>query len=573
MRCSPIGPSNARIVIVGEAPGAQEEQEGQPFVGTSGYELATQLKDAGIISGDKNELVKIMRTQVYLTNVCMDRPPKNLIKHWIGVPKPLQDGTEVNFRGKKVRPHVVKEVERLWAEIAAVNPNVIVAAGNIPLWALTDKWGISKWRGSQLYSEIAGKFRKIIPILHPAAVLRTYDWRYITVNDLKRIKRESFFPEHKVPDYQFITKPDYNTVIGTLGNLLANADIKTLDLVTDVEIKRKEILCVGIAWSKLEAICIPFYNDAGHYWSEREHVEIVSLIQQLFMHPKVRLCNQNISFDIQYFFWKFNFWPRAFFDTMISQGVLFSGLPKRLDFIASMVNDYYIYWKDDRKEGEKNKDDKFWDDNTKVNYPKLWRYNCVDCVATYEIAEKHIKALQQLNLIEQFNFIMHNVFPRLMRMMLRGVAVGVENKKKLTLELCELIVGIDKEITYLVGWPINVGSPKQMMDLFYNRLKLPVQKKKGQRNGETVMVPTCDDEALKILGRKEPLVRPLANLINMLRSYGVIYDAVTKKVDKDNRWRTSYNAVGTNTYRLSSSENPFDSGLNLQNLTGGKDIL
>lgn len=567
MRCKPIGPPNARIMIIGEAPGASEEEKGEPFVGSSGYELATQLLDARILSGDKKEIVNIMRTQVFLTNVCLDRPPKNEIKHWIGVPKPLQDGSEVSFRGKKVKPHVVKEVERLYREIKAVNPTIIIACGNIPLWALTDKWGISKWRGSQLTTVInldeTTSTHKLIPIYHPAAVLRNYEWRYVTVNDLKRVKRESLTRDYNIPKYNFITKPSFEVVIGTLGDLIRVADEGPLTLVTDVEIKRKEILCTGIAWNKLNAICIPFYNQAGHYWSEHEHVEIINLIQQLFLHPNVKLCNQNISFDIQYFFWKHNFWPRAWFDTMIAQGVLFAGLPKALDFLASMYNDFYIYWKDDGK---------FWKEDAAVDYQNLWNYNCLDCVATFEVMEKQLDALAASNLMPQFEFIMHRVFPRIMRMMLRGVNVSVEKKKQLTKELDSFISGLEKEVHYLIGWPLNISSPKQMMELFYTRLRLPIQKKKGQRLGETVMVPTCDDDALKILAKKEPLIKPLVDRINMVRSYGVVYDAVTKKVDPDNRWRTSYNLVGTETYRFSSSENPFGSGLNLQNLTGGKDI-
>ena len=85
--------------------------------------------------------------------------------------------------------------------------------------------------------------------------------------------------------------------------------------------------------------------------------------------------------------------------------------------------------------------------------------------------------------------------------------------------------------------------------------------------------PTCNDEALKKIGQKNPWLRPLTDRINMLRSYGTAIDAVGSRTDEDGRWRTSYNAVGTETFRLSSSKNIFDSGLNLQNLTAGKDIL
>lgn len=564
MRCSPIGPTNARIVIIGEAPGAHEEEKGEPFVGSAGYELATQLRDAGIIGGENNDLLRNMRSVCFLTNVCHDRPPNNKIENWIGVPLKLRDKTEVKFRGKIVKPHIPAEVERLRREILAVNPSIIITCGNTPLWALTDKFGIAKWRGSQLETDFTdGNVPyRLIPIYHPAAVLRQYEWRYITVSDLKRAKRESFQQRYKKPKYHYVVGAGFEETKDTLRFLTSMADRGETPLVSDVEIKRKEILCTGIGWSETNAICIPFYGPSGHYWTIEQHIEIVSLIQRLFLHPNVRLANQNISFDIQYFFWKQFFWPKAHFDTMIAQGVLFSGLPRSLDFLASMYNKHYIYWKDDGK---------FWKDDAAVNYNNLWNYNCLDCVATYEVMLHQQKALNALKLREQFNFIMYRVFPKVMRMMLRGVRVSLEAKARLHRELELFLSSLDSEIKMMVGWPINTDSPKQMQDLFYQRLRLPIQKKKGIRNGQTVMVPTCDDDALKKLAMIEPLIRPLVSHINSLRSYGTVFEATTKRVDPDGRWRTSYDLVKS-TYRFSSSENPFGSGLNLQNLTSGKDI-
>ena len=65
-RVNPIGPRNAKIVLVGEAPGKEENETGIPFTGSSGHLLTQLLKQAGID-----------RAECYITNVVKFRPPDN----------------------------------------------------------------------------------------------------------------------------------------------------------------------------------------------------------------------------------------------------------------------------------------------------------------------------------------------------------------------------------------------------------------------------------------------------------------------------------------------------------------
>ena len=66
------GPAQARIMIIGEAPGVEEERQLKPFVGLSGQELGRMLSEAGIV-----------RSECYLTNACKYRPPGNDIEEFI----------------------------------------------------------------------------------------------------------------------------------------------------------------------------------------------------------------------------------------------------------------------------------------------------------------------------------------------------------------------------------------------------------------------------------------------------------------------------------------------------------
>jgi uracil-DNA glycosylase len=581
MPCNAIGPANARIMVVGDHPGKDDIEAGELFTDTAGKELKKMLQDAKVNPGE-----------VFFTNLCMERPPKipkgDPIDAWIhpkkscpilvdhaGKPvlnekdKKQPDPSFVQFRGKWVKDFIPSWHSRLLDEIRRVQPKVVLALSNTALWALTTKSGIKKWRGSTLTSDCVPGL-KIIPTYHPVSVLRQMDNRFITVQDFRRAARESHYPEIRPPGWQFITNPSVETIFEIIGDLRQLVEAGPLKLVCDLEIKRNEILCLGIAWSSKNAICIPFYDGVdpanpklgGKFrFDPATHVAIVDALRNLFQHPNCRFCNQNVSFDIQYLFWRFGIWPRAVWDTMIAQNVLFAGAPKSLDYLASMFCAHYVYWKDDGK---------FWD--KPVEYPQMWTYNCEDCVRTFEVWEQQELAINALKLEQQMRFEM-DLFHPVMQMMLRGVQVNVNQKREITRQLINTVETFKQEANYLACRNLlgKAGgfSNTKLQKLFYTDLGLPKQYNRG--GGEVKI--TTDDEALKKLARKEPLVKPLCDRINLSRSYATAVSAVTSGVDKDGRWRTAYNIAGTNSYRFSSSENPFGSGLNLQNLTSGKDIL
>lgn len=138
------GPVPARVMIVGEAPGFEEERSGHPFVGASGRELDKMLHEAALL-----------RSECFVTNVCRQRPPDNKIEAWLWKPrkgKPPPAGF-VPLRNLYVHPAIKEGFDYLLRELELVKPSVIIPMGNVAMWALTGKWGISKWRGSQLLTD------------------------------------------------------------------------------------------------------------------------------------------------------------------------------------------------------------------------------------------------------------------------------------------------------------------------------------------------------------------------------------------------------------------------------------
>lgn len=339
---SGTGPVPAKIMLVGEAYGADEERLGEAFVGASGQELNRMLHEA-----------QIMRSECFATNVVNSRPPNNEISAWIEDFK--KKGNTPGFiplRDKMVNPIVKQGYDQLLKEIELVKPNVIAAFGNTPMWALTGNWGITKWRGSLLNSGfVNGGPVKLIPAIHPAAVLRQWDWRMLVVNDLRRVRKHSASADYDLPAWKFIIRPTFEKAAEILNFLLDCLDAGERWLDFDIETKHGHIDCAAISWSRVDAICIPFLsrgNPEG-YWSLEEEAAIVYLIYRVLTHGNARIRGQNILYDSQYTYKHWHFIPRVAQDTMISWHVAFAGLRKSLDFQASILCDHYVQWKPDKQ--------------------------------------------------------------------------------------------------------------------------------------------------------------------------------------------------------------------------------
>ena len=341
----PDGPIPARIMICGEAPGETEERMGAPFQGASGQELNKMLHEAGIL-----------RSECFCTNVCRIRPQWNKIDTFIALKKKDITPHHHKLRNKYVLDPILEGMELLEKEIKMVQPNVIIAAGNLALWALTGEWGVLKWRGSLMRTDLwkeGGDAPKVIPIIHPAAILRQWELRTITINDLRRVAEHRTSRTYNEPKWNFILQPSFERVMTTLNDLLAVADQEEMWIDFDLEtsIKYLYIKCAGISWGALDAMCIPFTceESPSGYWRVEEEASIVHALYRLLTHKNVKVRGQNLLFDAQYTYRYWHFIPNVKQDTMISHHVAFAGLPKRLDFQASMYCEHYTQWKPDKQ--------------------------------------------------------------------------------------------------------------------------------------------------------------------------------------------------------------------------------
>jgi uracil-DNA glycosylase family 4 len=142
------GPGLADIMLVGEAPGKEEDLTGKPFVGRAGRLLDDALAQAGL-----------ERSNVFITSVIKCRPPQNR--------KPKK--AEID----KCRPYLQAQMELL-------HPKIVCLMGNTAALALTGQQGITILRGRILQD-------RFLVTYHPAAVLRNRNLMAEFVSDLKRL--------------------------------------------------------------------------------------------------------------------------------------------------------------------------------------------------------------------------------------------------------------------------------------------------------------------------------------------------------------------------------------------------
>jgi DNA polymerase len=151
------GAEDARVMIVGEGPGADEDRAGKPFVGRAGQLLDRMLAAIGLD-----------RTKVYIANVVPWRPPGNR------APTPQELALCLPF---------------LRRQIELVAPDFLILLGNTAAQALLDdREGITRLRGHWRDVEIGGRKIRVLPMLHPAYLLRTPVKKAQAWRDLRSLK-------------------------------------------------------------------------------------------------------------------------------------------------------------------------------------------------------------------------------------------------------------------------------------------------------------------------------------------------------------------------------------------------
>lgn len=195
---------------------------------------------------------------------------------------------------------------------------------------------------------------------------------------------------------------------------------------------------------------------------------------------------------------------------------------------------------------------------------KLWVYNGLDCAVTLEVFNAIEPELDNISRAT-YDFSRALQAP-VLEMNMRGILVDQERRNEVISsykrDLDFLQVRFDKMCKEVFDQTFNWRSGPQMMDLFYNKMRIPAVRKRNQKGQ---YVPTVDREALEKLNAYF-YARPFISHALLLRDIGKKIGVLETDIDPDGRMRTSYNIAGTTTGRFSSSLSEFGSGTNLQNI-------
>lgn len=145
------GNFHSNVIFVGEAPGKNEDQNGEPFIGIAGKKLSAALKEAGVL-----------REEVYITNIVKCRPPKNR------VPTTIERNTCQEY---------------LKQEISIIKPKIICILGNTAFNSLLGGSEITKFRGKVVKKENQLYFLTV----HPAATIYNQELIKVLNSDIKKL--------------------------------------------------------------------------------------------------------------------------------------------------------------------------------------------------------------------------------------------------------------------------------------------------------------------------------------------------------------------------------------------------
>lgn len=559
--CPPTLKAPYRIAIIGDAPGFDDLQVGKPFSGQAGNLLSQCLLG-----------VKLSKSGCFIGNISQTVPPS----HQAGRLK--WDGEEIQQGMRELRK-----------ELLEFKPNLVILLGNIAFKAAVDPDLVhplvpAKFR-RKVRQERGSTFKclnpsspfytfKCMAAFHPLDIFKEYQQLVLFQFDLRRAALEGTYPEVTHPKRELIIRPSLDYILSKLegynSDTLVSIDIEG-GIVSEKKSRRKDpetgdyindytpscVPCLAISTDPTEAYIINF----GSFTTYEERLILTALSRMCFDSSIPKLF-QNGVYDT-FVMWKmFRILVRNHrHDTMLSGWELYPELPKAIGVQASIYTNE-PFWKADRKTDD---------------YDTFLRYCCKDAAVTLEIHQKQMAVMSPAQR-EHYEFNVR-LLPILLYAELRGIHW---DKEAAQVKASDLQAMMREPWARMQTVAKNAGIPEHnkqkgvyfnpnisqgawaMTKLLYGKLGYPPQYR--IENGRKTSSLTADKLSLLNLLKKFPSDTLIADIL-LWRKLKKLLEQASIKVGSDSRVRCSYNPVGTDTGRLSSSTAPTGTGMNLQTLT------
>lgn len=553
--CVPV--DSCRIAIIGEAPGEDEENYGQPFIGRSGQILNGVLQDVGI---DRNACL--------VGNVCRSRPPGNDIANFDWSGQEIQSG-----------------LTQLRSDLLSFDPCICVLVGNSALHAAKHGTQAPKRKGKQIdwpckigdwcgslfvSSEISSPFWgfKCIPAFHPAGVLRFWgmDGNFPRMKAaFKRAKEESFSKELILPQRKLRTDLFAGEAINMMDSWPAghrcSLDIEgglPRDMVNVKRAKPKKGQrpfgwpCVSLASSPSASRTLVWSR-----FSDSELPHVIASFAQLMWRLDVPKVLQNQLYDN--FVTSFGYGlpiRNVLEDVMIKGWAIFAELPRSLGVQASVWT-REPHWKDES----------MYESDGEGLYVGCAR----DSAVTYEVSEAQDNFLAadasergHSKRITHYRAV-RSIQDPFLYMQVRGIKYDQTNVSKMLSETDLKLEPVRARLKLSAGYDLcgkTSLSPTKLTRCLYEEKKYEKQfKKEGGRKTESL---TTDIEALLALLRHHP-GDPFLGDVTLHRHLEGIRETLQIEADDDGRVRCGY-SLEAETGRVKCYTSPTGSGANLQTI-------
>src|SRR5438128_129468 len=489
-----MGNGSAKLMLLGEAPSFEEENLGQPFVGSAGRELDRILK-----------VPNIRRDECWISNVSK-----------FVVPPAGDKKKSFHTRAAEAGINLQEQIADLRKEIQAINPNCILALGGTALWAMTGNPKITEYRGSILPTWLG---KKLIVKYHPAhfihqekSEVKAYWQHRVAIFDFKRAKLQSEFPE--------IRRPSRNLHIcrssAELYDFVArNENAQALSI--DIEAHDCIPICIGLACNSVEGITVPLWNISDiSSIPDSDLASIWIQLARLFTSPNIKKVGQNFKYDqdkITRLGLPIN---ELWSDTMLKAFCINPELPKNLAFNTSIYTEEPFYKNEGMYEGSI--------DDLMIGCAR-------DAAVTYEVDERMQTDIDELGINDFYhNFIM-KLHPLYLEIENEGLLVDHVKRE----ELLKKYIAWDEKLRYEmfkhVGEYINPNSPPQVNKLLYERLRVPFRK----GTGEEILTQLLNTAV------KDPYRRAIIeNILESRRVRKTISNNLSALCDYDGHVRTTY---------------------------------
>jgi len=493
----PHGDPNARWVVVGEAPGAVEVEQGMPFVGKSGQLLAAAFELAGADLNDS-----------FRTNIVACRPPNNR--------------TPTSNEIECCKPRLLAELRK------AGNP--LLAMGLTACDVLGVDFG-------QKGAWMEWEHRPVKPAWHPAYVLREPGEAPIFLAEIASYIRG---PEgRRFFDPKVIWASTPAELQSILSECPDNAWV-AFDIETDQvrwydtpEQKRDPVLMLQLAWSYDFGIVI---SDEMLY----DYPEVADILNKFF--SRVKTVGHNAKFDTVFLRSHFGINARVDFDTLLAQYILDEGMPRGLKILAALEFGIPDYEDALIKQYLNSRNDRY----SKVDPEALAKYGVLDVVCTLALREVFERRLIQTGQLEMpFLKIIMPASRVLENVELRGLQIDDDAIEKVSALLLQKIDEKVDVIRVIADDPdLNPNSTQQMATVLYDILKLPMPRSRKIKPRST------GAEALEMLKGHHDVIAAIKEYRRVKKLYTSYVKNVAEFRDTEGRVHGNFLIYGTEVGRL-----------------------